>query len=176
LFRFKPSLKTRLSDNYLEKLREWQAKGITRLTLSIDKPESMATINAVGGEQMRIQVNKIVKDHIDNIINYCENNLEHTQQLMDKEWCHDQLGITFPLIILANDAKKDEELHKRYWVQEHLINGQNFRFCSQFGGNNAIGTKTMSEYHGEKFTLYLKSINLLLPEYNYEKVQFVVKH
>ncbi|MEF1306260.1 hypothetical protein QTO17_30805, partial [Vibrio owensii] len=60
-------------------------------------------------------------------------------------------------------------------VKEYSINGQSYRFCSQFGGNNAVGTKTLSEYHGEKFLAYLKSFKLLKPAYTDKQVRFIVK-
>lgn len=156
-------------------LRDWQTKGIVRLTLSIDKPEPITEQNLLEGGKMRIQVNKLVKDHISNIIEYCKTHPKHLEQLMDKKWSNEHFGISFPLIEFAQKVKKDPELHKRYWVNEFQILDNKYRFCSQFGGNNIVGTKTMSEFHGEKFTRYLKAKNLILAEYQIDQIQYIVK-
>lgn len=153
-------------------LRDWQSKCITKLTLSTKKP---ITANDTGGNVVEIQINKIVKDHINEIISYCETHPEHIEQLSDKGWCVEHFGISFSLIIPATQADDDAELHKRYWVKPHSINNIKYRFCSQFGGKNIVGTKTMSEHHGEKFLHYLKARNILLQEYQSEKIKFIVK-
>lgn len=156
-------------------LRDWKNKGIKQLTLTTeDTRKEEGAMQISHSDTIEIQVGKLVKHHIDKIVEYCNSKVEHVHLLTSKEWCTDHLGISFPLIMLANQVR-EEDLHVRYWIPEYTISGQQYRFCSQFGGNNAVGTKTLSEYHGDKFLQYLKRYGLILPHYEQRKVQFIVR-
>ncbi|EPM4947192.1 TPA: hypothetical protein NJ372_003533 [Vibrio parahaemolyticus] len=157
-------------------LRGWKNKGIVRLTLTTEKPdiESFRFLKHEGEVDMvELRVGKLVKEHIDAIIGLCSQTADHLELLKNLDWCKEHFGISFPLIMISTEASKN--YHERYWVKEYTINGQAYRFCSQFGGSNAVGTKTLSEYHGEKFLAYLKSFKLLKPAYTDKQIRFIVK-
>lgn len=156
-------------------LRDWKNKGIKQLTLTtVDPRDEGHAMHTNSSDTIELQVGKLVKHHIDSIVEYCNRNAEHVNLLANKEWCTYHLGISFPLIMLSNQVQSDG-VHVRYWIPEYTIQGQQYRFCSQFGGNNAIGTKTLSEYHGEKFLQYLKNYGLILQTYAQHKIRFIVR-
>ncbi|MEP2651003.1 MAG: hypothetical protein ABJH06_03330 [Paraglaciecola sp.] len=157
-------------------LRDWQSKGIKKLTLSIEKPlnETKNVLNKEGYE-MKIQVGEFVKDHLDAVAEYCTTHPDHLIQLLDREWCKEKLYLQFPMLSLAQPLDTDIDLHRRYWVKVFSINNEKYRFCSQLGGKTAIGTKTLSELHGELFLRYFKLRNILLSEYDDKDICFTVK-
>jgi predicted CopG family antitoxin len=157
-------------------LRDWQNKGIKKLTLSIEKPlnETKNILNKEGCE-IKIQVGEFVKDHLDAVAEYCTTHPNHLIQLLDRDWCKEHLFLQFPMLSLAQPLDTDIELHKRYWVKVFSINNEKYRFCSQLGGNTAVGTNTLSEHHGKQFLKYLKLKDILLFEYNHKEIYFTVK-
>lgn len=157
-------------------LRDWQAKGISKLTLSVDKlvylenKEYKLTKEDFG--EIEIKVGEFVQKHLEKIVEFCSHNPEHIRQLTDKTWSKEYLGLSsFPFMALAENVKGSV----RFWVQKHRINGQEYRFCSQFGGSSSShANKTLSEVHGGLFMKYLKSNGLLLSEYEKNRIKFIV--
>lgn len=158
-------------------LRGWKNKGIVKLTLTTNKPAGETFDVSTHAEDMNIlemRVGKLVKEHIDAIIEFCTKTTSHLDLLKEIGWCKENLGISFPLILSSHEASKKH--HERYWVKKYTINEQSYRFCSQFGGNNAVGNKTLSEHQGEKFLAYLTAFKLLKPHYTDKKIIFIVKN
>lgn len=156
-------------------LRGWKNKGIVRLTLMTEKPDKNPELlsNEKDVDMLEIRIGKLVKEHVDVIIDFCAKTPSHLELLKDIDWCKERFGLSFPLVLSSHEASKN--YHERYWVREYSVNGQSYRFCSQFGGNSAVGTQTLSEYHGEKFLAYLNRFKLLKPVYANKKIKFIVK-
>lgn len=152
-------------------LRDWKSKGIKKLILFTEKPMAKS---ASEQNTVEIQVGKFVRAHINGILRRCEEDRHYRKQLESKEWCHDELCIQFPFLMSAGQVQ-EKELHARYWTAEHRIAMRSYRVCSQFGGSTIVGTKTLSEQHGNKFICHLKANGLLLPEYQNKTIRFVVK-
>lgn len=154
-------------------LRDWQAKGVKKLTLSIEKPKKIQKEYSVNGT-VEIQIGKFIKNHLDSIIEYCKNNSSHINELMNVGWSQQHFDLSsFPFMCLSSEISTVDSV--RYWKPEYSIGSKKYRFCSQFGGKAMVGTKTKSEYQGQKFIQYLKSKGLLLPEYKDVEIRFVVK-
>ncbi|GAB1622357.1 hypothetical protein AAOGI_24070 [Agarivorans albus] len=152
-------------------LRDWKSKNISKLTLSIEKPEIKSSHN---DGSIEIQVGKLIKAHINNILSRCSKDRAYLRQLKDAKWCHENLYISFPLL-MSPEQIKEKGLHARYWTAEHKIAMYPYRFCSQFGGSALVGGKTLSEQHGEMFLKHLKENDLLLPEFQNKQIKFIVK-
>lgn len=152
-------------------LRDWKSKNISKLTLSIEKPEIKSGLN---DGAIEIQVGKLIKAHIDNILSRCSRDRAYLRQLKDAKWCHDNLCISFPLL-MSPEQIKEKGLHARYWTAEHTIAMYPYRFCSQFGGSALVGGKTLSEQHGKMFLRHLIENDLLLPEFQNKQMKFIVK-
>ena len=119
-----------------------------------------------------IKIGKFVKEHIDNIINLCENEKEELDNLRKISYSRDivGLGVNFSFIGLSNNVE-----HDRYWTQEYIINNSQYRFCSQFGGSQVDETGlSRSEREGKMFKKYLIDKNILLDKYKNKEIKFVV--
>ncbi|NOH84777.1 hypothetical protein F0249_13225 [Vibrio sp. 03-59-1] len=152
-------------------LRDWKSKNVSKLILSIEKPSIKSDLN---DGAIEIQVGKLIKAHIDNMISRCSKDRAYLRQLKDAKWCHDNLYISFPLL-MSPEQIKEKGLHARYWTAEHKIAMYPYRFCSQFGGSTLVGGKTLSEQHGEMFLSHLLESDLLLPEFQNKQIKFIVK-
>lgn len=152
-------------------LRDWKNKNIKKLILSTEKPE-IKSMSGTG--TIEVQIGKFIKVHLDTITSLCASNSMYLNQLKDAKWCHENLCIQFPLLMNPKRIK-EEGLHARYWTAEHKVKMSTYRFCSQFGGNTLVGTKTLSEQHGTKFISHLKEYGLLLPEFQNKTIKFIVK-
>lgn len=158
-------------------LRDWEIKGIRKITLSIDKPESCFKESDQMNGVIEIQVGKFIQNHLDAIASYCESNERQLRKLMDLEWSKLHLGLSsFPFIKATSDVSSKEKREGRYWERhKRFINGIEHSFCSQFGGKTMVGTKTLSEQHGKKMIDFLKAHGLLLSEYKNTDIKFIVK-
>lgn len=156
-------------------LRDWQVKGIKSLTLSIEKLST--PISEISSDEIEIQVGKFIQDHLPVIAEYCENHPEHISELCDLGWSKLHLGLSsFPFMKLSSEITPKENAGGRFWKRHRfMINGKEYRFCSQFGGNSMVGTQTLSEFHGKKFLQYLKSKDLLLPNLKEKRFLFLIK-
>lgn len=156
-------------------LRDWQVKGIKKLTLSIDKPNSLSIEKEMSEEGVvSIKVGRFIQQHLDAIVELCNECPEHINDLIDLNWSQEHLGLSsYPFLALSSSISSADS--NRYWKSEFSIKGLNYRFCSQFGGSILIGASTKSEYHGKLFRQYLKAKNLLLPEYYGKDIKFIVK-
>lgn len=155
-------------------LRDWQTKGIRKLTLSTTKPDSKILEDVTVNSIIEIQIGKFIQNHLDAIVDYCEKNPSHINELTSLEWSQKHFDLSsFPFMSLPSSIPTGNTV--RYWRPEYPIKGAKYRFCSQFGGSTMVGTKTKSEYQGQKFLRYLKSRGLLLPEYKDVDIKFIVK-
>lgn len=84
-------------------LRDWKSKNISKLTLSIEKPD---TKNRLNDAAIEIQIGKFIKAHINNILKRCSEDHRYKGHLGDKEWCHDNLCIQFPFLMSVEQIKK----------------------------------------------------------------------
>lgn len=158
-------------------LRDWEVKGIKRLTLSISEPKLITKEEENMPKSIKVQVGKFVQEHLDSIVDYCESDPKHLDNLKNLEWSKNVLGLSsFPFLKPSSSVTEKESSEGRYWKRHtRTINGVKHSFCSQFGGNTMFGTQTLSERHGNKMLAFLKSNNLLLPRYQNSQVEFVVK-
>jgi len=121
---------------------------------------------------IKIKIGQFVKEHINNIKEYCETNLDELNKLLNIEYTKKQIGLgsNYSFFRLADKAEND-----RYWKSIYKINGIEYRICSQFGGSKKDEKGiTRSQREGEKFIEYLSHKGLLLKQYKDEKVEFVV--
>lgn len=79
-----------------------------------------------------MKIGQLVKTYIPNIINYCQsqNHLE-LDNLQDKNYSKQTLGINFPFIVRAYGEEYDQE-PERYWKKVYTIGAKDYRFCSQW--------------------------------------------
>jgi len=116
---------------------------------------------------IKIKVGKFVKEHINNIVEYCNNHPEEISNLSTNKF-----GLSYPFLALINTISEGRQ---RYWKDEYDINGKRYRFCSEFGGSRTDSdNKTLSEKHGNAFLEYLNSKNLLLDKYKDNDIKFIV--
>jgi len=118
---------------------------------------------------MEIKIGKFVQEHLDNIVDYCNNNNSEINNLKIKKF-----GLSYPFLSLSSEVPQEKS---RYWKKDYLINGQEYQFCSEFGGSkeNKDG-KTLSEQHGSDFLDYLKNKSLLLSKYQNKELTFIVEN
>jgi Cdc6-like AAA superfamily ATPase len=120
---------------------------------------------------IKIKIGEFIKEHLENIAKYCENNPIELENL-EKNNYSKKIGLTanFPFICKTATANS-----KRYWGKEYYINGNSYKFCSQFGGSQIDASgKTRSQKEGELFLKYLIEKNLLLNKYKDKKIKFIV--
>lgn len=152
-------------------LRDWKSKNISKLILSIEKPEMKSGLD---DGAIEIPIGKFIKAHNSNIMSYCRSDRHYLMNLTDKEWCKHNLCISFPLLMPPGQVI-EKRLHARYWTKEHKVAMYQYRFCSQFGGSTLVRGKTLSEQHGIKFINHLTEYGLLLPEFQNKQIKFIVK-
>jgi len=114
---------------------------------------------------IEIRVGEFIQNHLKNIVEYCKKNLQELENLKDLEYSKENFKISYSFI----SEKKDN-----YWKEQYLINGKNYRFCSEFGGSAIKDGETKSEMHGRLFIKYLKDRDLLLEEYKNKEMKFIV--
>ena len=154
-------------------LRNWQVKGIKKLTLSIEKPNHYFEENEGVTASIDIQIGKFIQKHLDAIAKHCKENSAHVNELSSLEWSQNHFELSsFPFMSLSSSVSMADTV--RYWAPEYVVQGKKYRFCSQFGGNTMVGTKTKSEYQGQKVIQYLKVRGLLAPEYQDVDINFIV--
>jgi len=123
------------------------------------------------GNSVKVKIGEFVQEHLENIRQYCEQKPEELQNLMDRKYTKEMLGLeaTYPFLKLESEADP-----KRYWSKVLKINGQKYKACSQFGGSDIKNGQTRSEREGLQFLSYLKKKNLLLERYKNKIVKFIV--
>jgi len=155
-------------------LRDWQVKGIKKFTLSIDKPDSLNVAHGLSDDSViNIKVGRFIQQHLDKVVEYCNEHPEHVKELMDLDWSQNHLGLSsYAFLALSSSISSADSV--RYWKPEFSIKSLRYRFCSQFGGSILVGSSTKSEYQGKLFRRYLKAKNLLMSDYSDREVKFVV--
>jgi len=120
----------------------------------------------------RTKLGEFVREHIGKIVEYCEADPEELNNLQDPEYRSELgLGANYPFFSLIENIDDTN----RYWNQTYIIDDQEYRVCSQWGGRKTIQNgKTRSQREGEKFIEYLSQHNLLLPQYQNKEIEFVV--
>ena len=117
---------------------------------------------------INVKVGEFVKEHLDNVVKYCNNNLSEIEYLENNRF-----GLSYPFLSLVSNIPNGRN---RYWVKEYIIRNNTYRFCSEFGGSKKNNRgETLSEQHGNAFLGYLKSKNLLLDKYKSKKINFIVE-
>lgn len=121
---------------------------------------------------VEIRIGDFVRNHLEKIVDYCRDNTSEINNLMNREYSRNILGIeaNYSFLALSNEA-----VERRYWNTEYTINGNEYKFCSQLGGRNPIQNGlTRSQREGQKFLEYFKNKNILLEEYQNVEINFIV--
>lgn len=103
---------------------------------------------------IEIKIGEFVRNHLEKIVDYCENNIDEINNLLNREYSRNTLGIeaNYSFLALSNEVKAS-----RYWNEIYNINGKDYKFCSQLGGRKPIQNGlTRSQREGEKFLEYFK--------------------
>ena len=121
---------------------------------------------------IEIKIGEFVRNHLEKIVDYCENNIDEINNLLNREYSRNTLGIeaNYSFLALSNEVKAS-----RYWNEIYNINGKDYKFCSQLGGRKPIQNGlTRSQREGEKFLEYFKNKNILLEKYQNIEINFIV--
>ena len=115
-----------------------------------------------------VQINKLVKSYIPNIIEYCRSNSDELKNLTANKF-----GTTsYPLLKKVEEIQKHDEnievpakkMHANYYVKKYDINGTLYRFHSQWGGHKiwdgSNSSISLDEKHRNSFIDYLEEKNL----------------
>ena len=113
-----------------------------------------------------MKIGKVVKEHIDKIINYCQKNSKELENLEDKIYCKKSFNIPYSFLkkvidINNEDATIENKLQTisyRYWKDEYEINNEKYRVCSQWYKKSR-----------ESLLEYLKEKQILLDKYYTKK-------
>ena len=124
-------------------------------------------------EEIVIRVGDFLKEHINNIVNMCNNNPTEFENLQNVEYAKTTFGLRANYSFFKKLSLFNDNPNIRYYAQDYYINGEKYRLTSQFGGNAIIEGKTTSQYQGEKIYEYLKIYNLLLDKYENKKIIFI---
>jgi len=109
-----------------------------------------------------IKIGEFVKEHIGNIIKYCEEISGELHTLEDKEYSKEKFDISYSFFkkVLEID-REDEGINNktktasyRYWKDEYSINNEKYRVCSQWYRKNIKG-----------FLAYLNEKQIFLNKY-----------
>lgn len=123
-----------------------------------------------------IRIGEFIKEHLSSIIKLCENDISELNNLESRQYSRDKLGLNsnYPFIALSEKIIHDDH-DKRYWQTQYIINNQQYRFCSQFGGGQCDSSgKTRSQREGDMFRNYLIEKNILLDKYKNKNIHFIV--
>ncbi|HAC71115.1 MAG TPA: AAA family ATPase [Arcobacter skirrowii] len=124
-------------------------------------------------EEIVIRVGDFLKEHINNIVNMCNDNPIEFENLQNVEYAKTTFGLRANYSFFKKLSLFNDNPNIRYYAQDYYINGEKYRLTSQFGGNAIIEGKTTSQYQGEKIYEYLKIYNLLLDKYENKKIIFI---
>lgn len=124
-------------------------------------------------EEIVIRVGDFLKEHINNIVNMCNDNPTEFENLQNVEYAKTTFGLRANYSFFKKLSLFNDNPNIRYYAQDYYINGEKYRLTSQFGGNAIIEGKTTSQYQGEKIYEYLKIYNLLLDKYENKKIIFI---
>ncbi|WNL28728.1 hypothetical protein QUR76_03040 [Arcobacter cryaerophilus gv. pseudocryaerophilus] len=124
-------------------------------------------------EEIVIRVGDFLKEHINNILNMCNDNPTEFENLQNVEYAKTTFGLRANYSFFKKLSLFNDNPNIRYYAQDYYINGEKYRLTSQFGGNAIIEGKTTSQYQGEKIYEYLKIYNLLLDKYENKKIIFI---
>ena len=104
------------------------------------------------GNSIKVKIGEFIQEHLENIRQYCGQKPEELQNLMDRKYTKEMLGLeaTYPFLKLESEADP-----KRYWSKILKINGQKYKACSQFGGSDIKNGQTRSEREGLQFLSYI---------------------
>ena len=118
-----------------------------------------------------VKVGKLVKEHLNSIIEYCRQNSDELINLCESEYCSKVFNLykNYPFLKLVNEINEEDigieqgpkTISYRYWRDKHMINNKQYRVCSQWYKNN-----------GDLFLNYLTNKNILLEKYHNNKPVF----
>ncbi len=94
-----------------------------------------------------MKIGEFVRQYIEKIFEYCEENPEEFLQLQDKEYSKNTFGINYPFCMKESEISI---LHDRYWGEEYVVRGQCIRVTNDWYINNFAG-----------FSLYILEKNLI---------------
>jgi len=124
---------------------------------------------------IEIKVGEFLRGHIDKIIQLCKVNKEVFENLQNSEYCNKTFGLNsrYSVINKFSDIEK-RGIYNRFYKDNHIINEEVYRVCSQFGGNHLIENINASVYHGQKLLNYFKEHNILNEEFKDKEINFIV--
>jgi len=150
-------------DDYIE----WQVRSMVKFLNILPKYiDELENIQLENNGMIDIKVGEFVKEHIPNLVEYCNKNIEEINFLQNNIF-----GLSYPFLSRLENIPTGRS---RYWKQEYLINNKVYRFCSEFGGSRLLNGEILSQVHGKKFLKYLKEKNLLLGKYDNQSINFIV--
>jgi len=78
-----------------------------------------------------MQIGKLVKQHIAQVVSYCET-VDHGElvRLLDPAYSKHTFGINFPFFTELEGMAP--ELHGRYWTQVYMVRGKQVRVTSMW--------------------------------------------
>ncbi len=115
-----------------------------------------------------IKIGEFVKEHIDNIIKYCEEKSGELHTLEDKKYSKEKFDISYSFFKKALEIDREDEginiktqtASYRYWKDEYSINNEKYRVCSQWYKKNIKG-----------FLAYLNEKQIFLNKYENLKME-----
>ena len=112
---------------------------------------------------INIRIGEFIQNHLTKIEEYCEGNPSELENLLERDYTRQQLGLiaNYPFLVSAENNNNPT----RYWRMELNINGVIYYACSQFGGADMQNGQTRSQREGEVVYEYLEDKGLLLEEF-----------
>ena len=126
-------------------------------------------------EKVDIKIGDFVRQHLDKITNFLEQNPNELNELQTLEYSKKVFEtIPYPFIKKLDEIE-EADINTKYWKDIYIINNIEYRFCSQLGGSKENNKGIIrSQRDGNSFLEYLKGKELLLEQYRNKDIVFIV--
>ena len=126
-------------------------------------------------EEVDIKIGDFVRQHLDKITNFLEQNPNELNELQTLEYSKKVFEtIPYPFIKKLDEIEA-ADINTKYWQDIYIINNIEYRFCSQLGGSKENNKGIIrSQRDGNSFLEYLKGKELLLEQYRNKDIVFIV--